>query len=135
MRSDLVDRIINEVSDWDEVEAVSHRFGGVEFQFNGQEVGHIHRSGMVDIPFTNRLRIQLVEENLTGLHHLLKDTGWTTFYVRTEQDADHAIWLYKLSYLQKKHRASRYDAAQRASVTESLTALGLSADLRSAVGI
>jgi hypothetical protein len=46
-----VERIVQQVSSWSGVSQSPHRFGGVEFTLAGREVGHVHRNGMVDIPF------------------------------------------------------------------------------------
>ncbi len=93
-----------EISAWDGVQAAPHRFGGVEFQWGGVEIGHIHRGGMVDIPFTRRIREALVAAHITELHHLLPETGWITFHIRTPQDIDTVRTLMRLSYLQKRRR-------------------------------
>jgi hypothetical protein len=110
MRDD-VQQIVNTVSAWERIEPLPHRFGGVEFSLNGVEIGHIHSNGMVDIPFTRRIREQLVSAGEAGLHHLLRDSGWITFYVRRPDDVAQALKLYRLSYLHKRYRrpADRQD--------------------------
>ncbi|MFC6991707.1 luciferase family protein [Haladaptatus sp. GCM10025707] len=91
--------ILETVTGWPGVTAESHRFGGVEFQLAGREIGHIHRNGMTDIPYPKRLRDALVEARLTGPHHLFPDAGWTTFYVTDAAGADRAVWLLRANYL------------------------------------
>jgi hypothetical protein len=110
MRDD-VEQIVSTVSAWEGIEALPHRFGGVEFSLNGVEIGHIHSNGMVDIPFTRRIREQLVSAGEAGLHHLLRDSGWITLYVRRPEDVAQALRLYRLSYLHKRYRrpADRQD--------------------------
>lgn len=66
--------------------------------------------GMVDIPFTRRIRDQLIGEGQTDYHHLLRDSGWTTTFVRDENDVQRAIWLYKVSYIQKGLRRQQGQA-------------------------
>lgn len=134
-RKELVEMVIDTVSRWEQIEAVPHRFGGVEFQFEGKEVGHIHRSGMVDIPYTKRLREHLVTEEHTGLHHLLPDTGWTTFYIRHAEDVDKAIWLFRISLLQKQWRAARYDAELQHALREEIERRSASPALMTAIGV
>jgi hypothetical protein len=104
---DSAQRIIETVSSWDGVEAKPHRFGGVEFTLGNVEIGHIHPNmGLVDIPFTKRTREALVADGEAELHHILPETGWISFWMRGDQDADQAIRLYRLSYLIKAHRRS-----------------------------
>lgn len=95
----LVDRIIEEVAAWPRVETNEHRFEGREFTLGPREVGHVHRWGIVDVPFTKRLRESLVEEGKTEEHHVVPESGWTTRYVEDDADVEQAIWLLRLSYL------------------------------------
>jgi hypothetical protein len=120
MQREFVRHIVDTVSSWDGIETAPHRFGGIEFRLGAVEVGHIHSNAMVDIPFTVRLRERLVAGSEAGLHHLLPDTGWITFYVRTETDVAQALRLYRLSYIHKRYRrpsdrqGDAYAAAVRA---------------------
>jgi hypothetical protein len=106
------------VTTWQDVSTVPHRFGGVQFQWHTVEIGHIHRNGMVDIPFTRKLREVLVAQGYTEVHHFLPDTGWTSFYIGKNGDAQQAIELLRLSYVQKVHRRTQLN------VPRELTALG-----------
>lgn len=99
-----VQEIINTVSTWNGVTTSPHRFGGMEFNVGNVEIGHIHSNGMVDIPFTVALREQLVADGEAGLHHLLRDSGWITFYIDRTGTVEDALRLYRLSYLQKTVR-------------------------------
>ena len=118
---------VETVSEWDGVEGHPHRFGGTEFKLGKVEIGHIHHgNGMVDIPFTVKIREELVREDKTGLHHLLQDSGWTTFYIRSEDDLQQAIWLMRLSYLHKASRRQSIDP-------EEIDAMNLSDFLRLAI--
>lgn len=94
-----VERLVEEVSGWSHVATGEHRFGGTEFRVGPREVGHVHAWGMVDIAYLRALRDVLVEEGVTGVHHLLAESGWTTYYVESARDYDHARWLLRLSYL------------------------------------
>jgi len=95
----LVDRVIEEVAAWPHVNTNEHRFEGREFTLGPREIGHVHRWGIVDVPFTERLRETLTEEGKTGEHHIVPESGWTTHYIEDEDDVERAIWLLRLSYL------------------------------------
>jgi hypothetical protein len=45
-----VSEIVDGVPGWEGVSVSSHHFGGREFNLGNVVIGHIHRSGMVDIP-------------------------------------------------------------------------------------
>ena len=100
-------RIIDAVSSWDGIEAQPHRFGGVEFDLGSVEVGHVHDWGLVDIPFTRRTRAALVAGGEAENHHILPESGWISFWLRGDHDADQAIRLLRLSYLIKRARRRR----------------------------
>lgn len=84
---------------WPGVSAEPHRFGGRGFRLGKLEVGHMHSDGAVEIPFPRSLRDELLKEGLAEEHRYVPDSGWITFYVRSEEDVRHAAWLLRLSYL------------------------------------
>ena len=94
-----VEQLIEEVSSWSSVTVGEHRFGGTEWRVGPREIGHVHAWGMLDIAYLRALRDALIEEGQTGVHHLLDQSGWTTFYIEHPDDYDHARWLVRLSYL------------------------------------
>lgn len=120
-----VAHITETVSAWDGIAAAPHRFGGVEFNLGKVEVGHVHASGLVDIPFTVAMRERLVAAGLAEPHHLLAESGWISFYLGRTGDAEAALRLYRLSYLVKRYRRDKTltEAAYRAE----LDALGFGA--------
>jgi hypothetical protein len=131
-----VERLIDEVSEWPHVTAGEPRFGGVEFLLGGREIGHVHAWGMLDIAYLRRLRDVLIEEDHTGIHHLLTESGWTTYYIQSADDYNHAQWLLGLSSLYhvqnlKKTPAGAEELAD-VDVEGQIAELGLSETVRSA---
>src|SRR5258708_34649302 len=92
-------KLEDEISAWPKIWVHPHRFGGKEFLFGSAEVGHIHTSGIVDIPFTRSVRDALLAEGLAEGHRWVPNSGWTTFRIGNEEDLKHALWLMRLSYL------------------------------------
>ena len=92
-------RLVEEVSVWPRISVGPHRFGGREFRFGSAEVGHVHTSGVVDIPFPRPVRDALLEEGLAEEHHWVPNSGWVSFRMRRDQDLQHALWLVRLSLL------------------------------------
>ena len=84
---------------WSGVSAHPHRFGGLEYQLSGIELGHLHGSRLLDVPFTKKVRDLLIEQGLAAQHHILKDSGWISFYLKKPEDTAHALWLLNVSYL------------------------------------
>ncbi|MFN7916663.1 MAG: DUF5519 family protein [Vicinamibacterales bacterium] len=91
-------RIESVVSAWPGVEVVPHRFGGREFRLGGRELGHLHGDRLLDLPFPVRIRKQLVADGRAAEHHILPETGWVSFHIRTAADVPAAIELLRLNY-------------------------------------
>src|SRR3954465_8893464 len=96
---DSIARIIeSEVLSWEGTTAGPHRFGGVEFRVNHHEMGHLHGSRQADLPFPVRVRRDLVAAGRASLHHILPDTGWVTYYIRSHEDVPAVIELFRMNY-------------------------------------
>ena len=98
-RSQRIEAVVAGVSEWDGVVVRPHRYGGTEFVLCGREIGHVHRSGAVDIDFPRRMRDLLVAAEYTGPNPLSPDSGWTTYRLTDRHAVGQAIWLLRLSYL------------------------------------
>lgn len=94
----IASTIEREVLSWPGVTAEPHRFGGVEFQVNNHEIGHLHGSRQADLPFPVRVRKELVADGRAVPHHILPDTGWVTFYIRGSDDVAGAVALFRMNY-------------------------------------
>jgi hypothetical protein len=92
------DKIRNAVSEWNGVTVHPHRFGGIEFRLGKRELGHIHGDALLDIPFPIPTRNELVNSRRVQRHHVLPESGWVSFYIRTENDIQEAINLLRLSF-------------------------------------
>jgi hypothetical protein len=75
-----------------------HRFGGTEYRLERREIGHVHGDHLVDIPFTKKIREELVAAGKAERHHILPESGWVSVYLRQTRDVDRAIELLRLSF-------------------------------------
>lgn len=98
-REDAVERVLSEVRTWPGVTTAPHPFDAVEIQLGALEFGHMHRSGVLDIPFVRRLRNAVVDAGQASAHRWIPNSGWVTFEIRTAGDAAAALRLLRLSYL------------------------------------
>lgn len=95
-----VNQVVEVASTWPQITVGPHRFNAVEFLLDDYEIGHIHRSGgTLDVNFPKRMRDALIEEGRTSEHHVVPNSGWTTYRVRTEDDVEAGLWLLRVSYL------------------------------------
>src|ERR1700730_19445105 len=70
------------------VEARPHRFGGMEYRLGRREIGHVHGDHLFDIPFTKKIREELVAAGKAHRHHILPESGWASVYLRETPDVD-----------------------------------------------
>ena len=124
------ERLKEEVSSWPGISLHPHRFAAREYRFGRAEVGHVHYWGDVDIPFPRALHDFLVKHKLAEPHHWVPDSGWTTFRIGGGEDAKHAIWLMRLSYLRYALKGTADPAALLAAESERLQ---LDAEIRAAL--
>src|ERR1700751_3913685 len=81
-----------------EITLAPHRFGGTAFMLGKRELGHIHGDRLIDIPFPKPVRDELVSSGQGGPHHILPNSGWISFFLKSEADIDHAIKLMRTSF-------------------------------------
>ena len=132
--SNYRDAITQEVTSWENVSTAPHRFNAVEFNLalDGKtiELGHLHSGTLLDILFSLKIRDILMAEGRAAQHHILPDTGWTSFHIRNEADAENALWLLRLSYLHHHARSRRLSFDERGRIRGELDILNVSAPLR-----
>jgi hypothetical protein len=127
---DWMKQLVAEVTAWPGVTSHAHRFGGVEFRLGTREIGHAHSFGIVDIPFTKRIRDALIRTDRAEQHHWLPDSGWTTVHAGAEEYAN-ALQLLRLSYLRIQLRSPDVSQAEQSSAE--LHSFGLDPDLLAAI--
>lgn len=87
-----------ELTSWDGVETHPHRFGGIEFQVNGMEIGHLHGDRLFDLLLTPPERDRRIAEGKAKPHHVYPDSGWVSVYLNTERDVANAIEIARAKY-------------------------------------
>jgi hypothetical protein len=101
-RLKAVDAIESTVSLWDEVTLSIHKYGGIQFNYKGKEIGHMHSNGIVDILLDRKTKALLLQQKLAENHHVLKDTGWISIYVKNKKDVETVLSVLKISLLRCK---------------------------------
>lgn len=96
--------LTEELLTWAGVTKHPHRFGGVEFQQSGTEIGHLHDNSMFDLLLPKSERDRRIEEGKARPHHMYPDSGWVSVYFNTEQDVAYAIEIARSKYDQIKLR-------------------------------
>lgn len=94
---DWLDEIEAEVLAWEGISASLHRYGGVQFNYHGREIGHLHGNGLLDLRCGKELKAQLMKTGRVQPHHLFKDSGWLSFYICTADDKIYASQLLRIT--------------------------------------
>ncbi len=97
--------IREQVASWPGVEAVPHRFGGIEYRFGRKEMGHVHGDRLADLPMPRRLHDELLAAGRARPHHVLPDTGWVSCWIETPADLDNVVDLFRMQYERYAARA------------------------------
>ncbi|MFL6522206.1 MAG: luciferase family protein [Nitrososphaera sp.] len=95
---EVFEKVKTELMSWHGVTLQPHRFGGLEFRFNGSEMGHIHGGKFADLPFPMSIRNELVKDRRALPHHVLPNSGWVTFRINEEADTTSLINLFRMQY-------------------------------------
>ena len=101
---DYIDDIELQLLLWEGVNIGLHKYGGIQFNYNKREIGHIHGNGLLDMLLSSKLKQQLMQEGKIFDHHVFKHTGWISFYIKTQADRDYALRLLKLGYQLQRQR-------------------------------
>jgi len=95
---DWIDDITHEVLTWENTSTQTHKYGGLQFNCNGKEMGHIHSNGLLDMLLSRKIKLELMDEGRIQDHHSFKNTGWISFYMYTGADTEYALELLKLAH-------------------------------------
>jgi hypothetical protein len=96
-----------EVSAWPEVTAHPHRMGGMEYRVGKIEIGHVHGDILADLPFPKKVRDELIASDRATPHHALPDSGWVSYRIAGDGDAEAVIYLFRINYERVIGRRSR----------------------------
>ena len=105
-------RIEREVASWEGVTVHAAPLRRRRVPARQRELGHLHGDRLADLPFKRPVRDMLVETGRALPHHVLPDSGWVSKPIESDEDADEAIELFRLSY-ERARVAQSVRAAQR----------------------
>lgn len=91
-----------EVAAWPGISIGLHKYGGLQFNYQGKEIGHVHSNGLLDIRFSRVVKAKLLLDSRVTDHHIFTNSGWISFYIRNADDKEYALSLLNLAYLKLK---------------------------------
>ena len=102
----ITQTIVQKILEWPGVTTEPNRFGGIEFLVDKKEMGHLHGERLFDLPFTIRIRENLVASGKALPHHIYPESGWVSYWIRNSGDIPAVINLFKLQYERLKSRST-----------------------------
>ncbi|WP_233268782.1 luciferase domain-containing protein [Mucilaginibacter lacusdianchii] len=95
---DCVDEIEATLLQWPHTSVTTHKYGGIQFNYEGKEIGHIHSNGLLDMLLSRKLKARWMQDGRIQDHHSFKNSGWISFYISTIEDKEYAIQLLQAGY-------------------------------------
>lgn len=95
---DWMDEIEAEVLSWEGTNTSMHKYGGLQFNCNNKEIGHLHSNGLLDILYSREIKQQLLDKGRVQPHHVFEKSGWISFYIVNHQDKTYAKELLQIAY-------------------------------------
>jgi hypothetical protein len=92
------DLIREAVTSWPGVEALPHRFGGLEYRYGRKEMGHVHGDRLADLPLPRKLHDEVIAAGRAQPHHVLPETGWVSRWISSADEAEEVIALFRINY-------------------------------------
>lgn len=93
-----IEIVESEVSQWNGVSISLHRFGGIQFNYCGREIGHIHSNGILDLIVNRETKRHLLKTGIACEHHAFPRSGWMSCHIASQKDVVKAISFLRLSY-------------------------------------
>lgn len=100
-------KAVEVVMGWTEVIAAAHwalrrpaEIDGVDFYVGDHELGHIHLNAMAHLATPPEIGALLVDHRLAKRFPYGGPAydGWVVYRIRTDKEAEHAAWLFRLAY-------------------------------------
>jgi hypothetical protein len=96
--NDWLDQIEAELLLIPDIKLSLHRYGGIQFNYGTKELGHLHSNGLLDIPVSKAVKSVYLSERIAQNHHVMPQSGWISFYIKSKEDQQQAVVLLKEAY-------------------------------------
>jgi Family of unknown function (DUF5519) len=129
MNDELLTKVEREVLRWPGVSKETHRGGSgrggfrvppaTVYRFGRRQLGHIHDTGVADIPFPRKIHDELISDG-RAKPHAAGFAGVVSYHVRQPEDVPRVVELFRMSYERAKSAAERRRKAigERTTITK-----------------
>jgi hypothetical protein len=107
MENGTAKEIEREVAGWPGGTTGDTGRGGLQFSYGRVELGHLHGNSFADLPFTKKIRDELIAQGRASVHPPLPNSGWVRRRMGNRDDAEAVIELFRINYDRAKARAER----------------------------
>jgi hypothetical protein len=115
MKDEPFATIEREVEGWPGVTTSDTGRGGLQFTYGRVQLGHLQGSNIADLPFTKKVRNELIAEGRASVHPPVPDSGWVRKGMGRPEDTEAVIELFRMSYDRAKSHAERKTERNAAS--------------------
>jgi hypothetical protein len=95
---DCLDDVEESVCHWDQVTVSTHKYGGTQFNVGKYELGHLHGNGLLDVLLNRKLKAEVMKHPAVQEHHIFKNSGWVSFWIKSPNDQDIAVFILLKAY-------------------------------------
>jgi hypothetical protein len=108
--------IEQEVTSWPGVTLGDTGRGGTQFNYGNIELGNLHGNDCADLPFTRKIRDELIAAGRATVHPPLPDSGWVRRTMHDKDDVPAVIELFQLNYERARRREERHSRSTSQNV-------------------
>jgi Family of unknown function (DUF5519) len=88
----------NEIKSWPDITESAHKLGGHQFDWHGEELGHIHSNGIADVRLTPSEKDDVLSKDLAVPHHIAPKSSWVTYFMDRGDQIQHVVNLFGIPY-------------------------------------
>jgi hypothetical protein len=107
-------RVRKQIVAWRGIKTARHRLGGIQFNLNGTELGHIHSNGVADIALTSTEQADVLHEQRAQRHHTAPKSTWVSYFIEHKDQEGAVISLFRIPFV----RLSTPEQAEKESPSE-----------------
>lgn len=87
-----------QIARWPGIRTARHKLGGMQFNLNGTELGHIHSNGVADIALSSTEQANVLHEQRAQRHHTAPKSTWVSYFIERKDQEEAVISLFHIPF-------------------------------------
>jgi hypothetical protein len=87
-----------EIASWPNVKQSRHKLGGSQFNWRGEELGHIHSNGVADLRFNASEKTEAISNHLAEPHHVNPKSTWVSYFIVRGDQVGAVVALFRIPF-------------------------------------